>query len=354
MNASGKPADRESQSQQTRVKIADIAALAGVDKSTVSRALNPATAHRVAPATTARIKNIAATHGYVPDETASALRVGKTRSMGVLVPEVTDPHTALVTRGIQEYLIDQGISAVVMETRDSPATRDTALRFLTSRRMDCLIVLSARNSDEDVLVELAKQQPVVLCVRDVPASGLPSVTCDDFLGGSMAARYLGQLGHETVAFLTQDTDIEALRRRRDGFLRTAEGLGIEVVEISGNGYRFGPDEGRRLVGRLLSTSQKDLPTAIFAVADAMAFGVISALNDSRMSCPQDMSVIGFDDSPLCEYMLPSLTTIAVPAYDVGQRAAAMAVSAVVNGEGLESQVLSPELIIRESTGKLTR
>lgn len=342
--------DQSERKRTGAFNIKDIAALAGVHESTVSRALNPHPTRKVAAATAARIRDLAQAHGYQPDVLAAGLRHGRSRSIGLLVPDLTDTHTAMIIRGVQDALDEFSVSVIVMETYDDRQRLDRAYQFMESRRVDALVVMSARTSDEPRLIEMAKRHPVILCIQGLPDSGLPSVTADDYLGGSLAAGYLAHLGHRVVAQLACDADIVALQARGKGFLDRARELGLTVVEPPMVSMTAGLEEGRRATSLLLA-SASDLPTAIFAHTDTMAIGAMSALRSSQIDCPGEMSVLGFDDSPLSKYCNPPLTTIAVPAYKVGQRAAAVAL-ATIDGNPpstSDANTFIPEVVVREST-----
>lgn len=331
----------------------DIAALAGLDVSTVSRALNPKQSRRVNPATAARVRAIALEHGYQTDPLAAGLRRGRTFSVGILVADIANSYLAPVLRGLQDGLDEHGLTAVIAETRDESERRDRALRLLAGRRVDALIVASARKGDEEAISTHASRFPVVLCLRGMPGLALPSVTADDHLGGALAAGYLAQLGHRTLAEVRGPADIHAFTARDEGFRSKAEEFGCEV-DSRWEATAPTQEEGRRLTDLMIASS-RPMPTAIFAQTDAMAIGAITALRASGLTCPGDVSVIGFNDSPLTEFLDPPLTTIRVAGYELGRRAAQLALESIA-GEAAEPEhiLLPPELIVRKSTRHVGR
>lgn len=270
--------------------------------------------------------------------------------MGVLVPDLTDTHTAMTIRGVQDKLDEQGVTAILVETLNDRGRLDRAHDFMTSRRVDALIVMSARESDQERLKELARDRPVILCVQGVPGTGIPSVTPDDYLGGVLAAGYLAQLGHKVVAQLSCEIDIVAFRSRRAGFEGRAAELGLTVVDTPHAAQTAGLEEGYKLMSMLLASAPV-LPTGVFVHTDTMAIGALKALRATGLRCPEDISVVGFDDNPMSSYVEPPLTTIAFPAYDIGRDAAALALG-ILDGTALPpySKIFRPEVVVRQSTG----
>jgi LacI family transcriptional regulator len=334
------------------VTIRDIAALAGVDISTVSRALNPYADRKTSAELSQRIQAIAIQHGYEANVLASGLRGGRSRTIGVLVWELTDMHNATMIRGIHEELEAKGFAAVLMETRDDPARRDQAFQFMARRSFDAVIVLSARESDRERLRVLGETRPVVLGMQGLSDSDLLSITSDDYLGGTLVADFLDRLGHRRVAQLTCELDIANLNARRRGFEERANEVGLELVAPDFRAATPSMEDGWAATAQMLSIGG-DLPTAIFAHCDTLAFGALRALRSNHISCPGDVSVIGYDDNPMCEYLTPALTTIEVPALDLGRRVARLALDAS-GGSEAESYEYAPRLIARESTRRLRK
>jgi LacI family transcriptional regulator len=332
------------------VTLRDVANAAGVDYSTVSRALNPNTPrNRLNSETVARIRQIADQLGYQRNLHASGLRQGRTFSIGVAVPDMGNPYIAPVLRGIQNTLERVDLTAIILETSDDHARLERVLALL-SNRADAVIMAGARHGDRQVLEDYdATTRPVVLALRCIPGSRLPAITADDRAGGALAAGYLGELGHRVLAQITGPSDIQPFVDRFAGFRETAEQSGVQLVDFPHAAVAPTVEEGRRLFTQLLATT-KPRPTAVFAHNDALAIGVIDAIRVAGLRCPDDISVIGFNDNPLSDHLSPPLTTIRVPGQDLGAGAAELAIDRAADRTvPAEVHCHPPGLVVREST-----
>lgn len=326
----------------------DVADLTGVHPSTISRALNPATASLVSAETRARVRAAADELGFQVDAVASGLRRGRTHTLGVVVADLGNPFVAPVVRGIENSLESRGFLTFIAETQDDPTRMKRIFDHLLSRKVEALITLASRLGDEAVLRKAAKRVPVVLAIRDVPASGLPGVVHDDERGGRIAADHLLSLGHHVVAQLHGPRDVHTFVLRGVGFaarMRDGEATLI-AAETSANTPTV--EEGKRVMTQLLA-QPGPRPTAIFAHNDSMALGAIEAIRSGGMSCPQDISIIGYNDDRLTAFTDPPLTTIALPGYELGRFAADMALS-IIEDPSRAAHVLSlpPRLVPRGS------
>lgn len=334
------------------VTLRDVARAAGVDYSTVSRALNPRTpAGRLNADTVARIRRIANELGYRRDVRASGLREGRTYSVGVAVADMGNPYVAPVLRGIANTLELSELTAIILETQDDHGRLERVLEHLANR-VDAMIVASARHADRQVLERFdADTRPVTLVLRSIPGSGLPAVVADDYQGGSLAAGYLAELGHPVVAQICGPMDIQPFVDRAAGFHDTLRSLGRDVVEGPEAARAPTVEEGRRLFNQLLATAHPR-PTAIFAHNDPLAIGVIDAARASGLRCPQDISVMGFNDNPLSDHLSPPITTVRVPGYELGAAASKLALERI-GDSALPAQIHKhpPSLVVRDSTAR---
>jgi DNA-binding LacI/PurR family transcriptional regulator len=326
-----------------RSRIRDIARLAAVSESTVSRALTPDPNRPVARATADRIRRIASELGYQPNLLAMGLRRGQSRTIGLMIPDITDAYNGYVVRGIQDEAESRGFSVLIMEDRDDRSKRRRTIDQLVSRQVDAMIVMTARTGDEKMFFALSETVPVVLCLQDLPGSGIPSITTDDELGGRLAAGYLARLGHKVVCQLVCDPTIACFEGRQRGFDETAAELGLEVVNFPHFADAPSFKDGRDLASLLLATGAAR-PTGLFVHTDLMAIGAIGALQSAGLRCPDDMSVVSFDASVIGSYFRPELTTIGVPAYDIGRRTGATALDAAEGAKPAASYVFSPGMV----------
>ena len=328
------------------VTLRDVAAAARVHVATASRALDAETAHPVSPGTRARVKQVAEELGYQHHMMARGLRRGFSSTVGVVVADLGNPYTAPVLRGLQSRLEGADYMALMTETRDDSQVLERAVGHLLARQVDALVMLAVRSGDRDRVAGWASRVPVVLAVRGLPGSGVPAVTHDDLGGARLAATHLAELGHRRVVQLPGPQDMQPFKDRYDGFAEAADELGLEA-RAAPPASRPVFDEGRRLMGQALEGQGR--ATAVFAHNDAMAMGAVRALRDAGLSCPGDVSVVGYNDVPMADCFDPPLTTIRLNGYEVG-RQAGEAVLAAIRGLPLPGgdQPEPAELVARGS------
>jgi LacI family transcriptional regulator len=333
---------------ETGVTLRDVAEAAGVHVSTVSRALNPDEPHRVNAATAAKVRAHAVRLGYRPDAIARGLRRGKTDTVGVVVADLANPFLVDVMRGVENVLEPKDFMPLIAETRDDPANLRRALERLADRRVDALITTAAMPTIADDLISFARDQaPVVLASRSIAGSGLPTVYADERLGGELVAGYLVRLGHRTLAQLWGPRQLEPFANRGRAFAETAARLGAEIIEFDAAATRPTYEEGRRLMGYLLARAPTR-PSAVFVHNDPMALGALDVIKRSGLRCPEDISIVGFNDNPYMDQVYPPLTTVRIHSYEIGTAAAIMSVR-LLKDEPVEDIRIEPELVVRDST-----
>lgn len=332
-----------------KVTLQDVADKAGVHASTVSRALDPEKATLVNPETRDRVRAAAQELGYRGDAVASGLRRGRTNTLGLVVADISNPFIGPVVRGIENNLEGRDKMLFVAESQDDHGRMSRVMDSLIGRRVDAVITTAARRGDERLLRQVAQQVPLVLAVRNLPDSGLVAITHDDERGGRLAAEHLVQQGHRRVAQLCGSDDISSFRGRARGFRDGLAATDVELVEPSESGRHPVLAEGRRLM-ELLIAEQAELPTAVFAHNDLMAFGALQALAEHGLSCPADLAVVGYNDTLMTEFTDPPITTVRLPGYELGRMAADTAVALIEDGHRPEPSLsLPPVLVPRHST-----
>jgi LacI family transcriptional regulator len=333
----------------TSVTLKDVARVAGVHPATVSRALDPGKMWLVRRETRAKVQTVARELGYRGDVVARSLRRGQTTTLGVIVADLGGAFLAPVLRGIADELEKHGFMALISETRDDHARLRASIENLLTRRVDGLILMTARLGDAPIIETIARETPVVLAIRTLPGSALPSVTSDDVAGGYLAARHLAELGHGSVAELAGPGDIQPFVDRSVGFGQAAGALALDIVQASERAFQPTPSEGRRLMQAFLA-GQGPLPTGVFAHSDAMAIGAIAALREAGLDCPDDISIIGYNDAPLSDHLDPPLSTIRFPGDQIGRFAADLAIALIEEPPSVVASVsFPPELVARSST-----
>ena len=329
----------------------DIALATGFNVSTVSRALDPAKRHLVRAETAELVRQTAGRLGYRGDRVAGALRRGTTGTVGVIVADLANPFIAPIIHGIARSLVPHNMLAMVLETDDVKSRIDACLTHLLSRRADAIVVQAARFADRAALEDAARDAPVILAARGIPASTLPQVLHDDRGGGVLAARHLAELGHTRVTELSGPHDVSNFMYRHEGFRAECAAQGIEFVELPEQGDRPISADGERLAKLLMELHGNDLPSAVFAHNDLMALGALSVFREHGVACPGQVSLVGYNDSEGTEHLNPSLTSLVYPGMAVGLAAAELALQLIADrGRGDVGALFPAELQVRNSTG----
>ena len=334
----------------------DVALVAGVHPSTVSRSLDPIQMHQVSSSTQRRVQDAARALGYRPNLTASSLRRKQSMTIGVLISSFSNPIYGELLHGISSELEYLGYHVLIAEVPDEVRTKrmSTALEMLQSRSVDGLICAASRGEDAEILRAVeASGLPVVLSLRWIEGTGIPRVVNDDALGGALAAQHLWGLGHRRIVEITGPMDISTFSERARGFGSTLQENEGDISHVVIWAETPTVEEGYRVMSEHLTHTDSLDATAVFAHNDLLAVGAIDALADGGKTCPADVSVIGYNDNPLTGHLSPALTTIRLKIDAMGRQAAQTMVS-LINGRTQEEPSLSipPVLVVRESTAPL--
>jgi LacI family transcriptional regulator len=327
----------------------DVAQLAGVHPATASRALNPATRPLVNADTARKVLRAAESIGYQPNPIARSLKTARTSTVGLVIPDLTNPLFPPIVRGIEDVLTPVGFSAWIVNTDNDPAREETLVESLRSRQVEGLIIATARR-EHPLLVRLHQLGVrMVLVNRKVDGIELPSVSADDDAGIGMAVAHLAALGHTRIAHLAgpQRTSTGLVRAR--AFRHAVRDLGLAddpglIVEC---GY-WSETEGAQGLRKLLD-ARTDF-TAIVAGNDLIALGCYDVFAERGISCPGEMSVVGFNEMPFLDKMNPPLTTVSIPHYEIGVEAARLLLDTIEDPERHPHSIhLAVSLVVRAST-----
>ena len=328
------------------ISIKDIARIANVSHSTVSRALR--NSRRVSAETRARIQRIADEQGYRVSAVARGLVTRRTGTIGVVVTTVADPFVGEVVAGIEEVALAQGYSLFLANCHADPEREVRVVRTFQERRVDGILVNASRVGTLYRPMLAQMKVPIVLMNNQYPGSEFAhSVRIDSLSGARKAVNYLIELGHRRIAYLGNRYGLQADSERFVGYRQSLDeaDLGFEpelVVHEEGT-----PQGGMCGMARLLSLSHP--PTAVFCYKDLMAVGAIRAAWERGTAVPADVSVVGFDDLFLSSYIVPSLTTIQQPKHHMGCLAARMLLELLSGGNPESQIVVEGQLIVRQST-----
>jgi LacI family transcriptional regulator len=333
------------------VKLRDVARQAGVHPATASRALNPETRLLVSEETANRVLAAAAELGYQPNAVARSLRTRRSHTVGVLIPDLNNPLFPPIVRGLEDRLDADGYVALIGNTDGDDARERKVLEQMRARHVDGYALATAHLRNPLLAEAVRAGVPVVLMNRIAEDYSLPSVTVDNERGVRMLISHLTSLGHRAIACIAGPQDVSTGLARYRGFQSAMSVAGLEVQPGRVAFARaFSIEEGYRCAREILTAGKGC--TAVAAGNDMLAVGCYLALDEAGLSCPADISVVGFNDMPFIDMLRPPLTTIAFPHYQVGTEAAQLLLERLNGGTGpVKVLYLAPELIVRGSTAR---
>jgi LacI family transcriptional regulator len=348
------PNDGEGSPMAKAITLKDVAREAGVHTSTASRALNEETRSGLSAETADRVIAAAERLGYQPHPLARGLRTNRTRSVGMVVPDLISPFIPPILAGAQHTLSDVGYSLLI-GSDDAGSTRTkTALETFLDQRVDGLIVANARLDFKPFDAVRRREVPTVLVSRSVEDEAFPAIVGDDRAALSLVVRHLVELGHTRIAHVAGPLDISTGLFRREGFIEAVEHAGLSTPECRVfEAGSFRSEDGHAACNRVLDSSAA--ATAIVAANDLLALGCIDAIQERGLSVPGDLSVTGYDDIALVDRLDPALTTISLPYEAMGVAAGHFLLDLLADGDqsgesSYKPILLAPSLVVRSSTG----
>ena len=336
-------------SEVRRPTLRDVAEGAGVHPATASRALNPATRRLVNAETAERVHQVARSLGYRPNPIARSLKTARSASVGLIIPDLTNPLFPPIARGVEDALAAAGYSAWIVNTDSDPAREAAAVESMRGRSVEGFVFATAR-LDHPLLERLAAAgTPMVLVNRRLARGDVPSVTPDDAAGVAIAMRHLIELGHEKIAHLAGPQDLSTGRNRLRAFRQALQDHDLEdAPERMVICDSWTETAAAAAMNRLLDSGVEF--TAVLAGNDLVALGCFDALAEHGLSCPDDVSVVGFNDIPLMDKLRPPLTTVRIPHYEIGAEAARLLLEDLQEPRRHPRSILLPlTLVVRGST-----
>jgi LacI family transcriptional regulator len=329
-----------------RKTIQDIAERAGVSQMTVSRVLN--NRPDVAPATRKRIEEVIKELDYRPSELARGLRSKRTKTIGLIVPDSSNPFFAEIAKGVEDEGYEAGYSVILCNSAKMPERELKYLDLLQAKGVDGIIFITTTTQIDQIRPLIDHGIPVVMFYRDPGDLNVDTFKIDNYSSGYLATRHLADLGHQNIACIRPGSTETPSAKRVDGYKQALEDCGLswnpDLMRQGDNLLSGGERAARQLLEGEYSFS------AIFACNDAMAIGAMRALRSYGYRIPEDISVVGIDDIILASYAEPALTTVAQPKEAAGHQAVQYLIQRIegdYNG-GPRKTVLETKLITRAS------
>ncbi len=329
-----------------RVTISDVAELAGVSYQTVSRVIN--NNPNVSAATRQRVQEIIAETGYRPSHIARSLVTSRTATIGLVVPDISNPFFSSIVRGAEQVASDHGYTVLLCNTGEDASREIEVLNLLHERYVDGVIVCSSRQDNAPLKTALSQFHAVVLVNRRLEGESIPAVLVDDALGGYLITQHLLQMGHTAIGFVAGPAASYSGIKRLQGYQNALADAGVE--RKAGWVQHCTPtvDDGEEAAHLLLETHPE--LSALFCYNDLVAVGALRECAAEGRSVPSDMAITGFDDIMLATLVSPALTTCRVPRLKIGSQAVSMLLDCINDEEERVSEiVVKPELMIRAST-----
>lgn len=329
------------------VSIADVAERAHVSQTTVSHTLSGK--RPVSPGVQERVRTAMAELGYSPRRSAQNLASGRTRLIGLIVPDISNSYFAELAKGIEEVAIGAQYNLVLCNSGFDNAREILYLETIRSRAVDAVVYAAGAPPTDSELARLLGDLPLVLVDEDVPGSTAPTFVSDNAEGGRLAAVHLAGLGHRRAAVISA-RDLQSASLREKGFIREWQRVGLSPPVVLDGGFTY--EGGVAATETIIEDLTSGEVTALFAANDLMALGAISRLEQAGISVPAQVSVVGFDDVDAARFSRPRLTTVRQDVSRLGHEAAATLIAALETNRPLipGRHVLEVELVERESSG----
>lgn len=328
------------------MNITDVARRAGVSISTVSRVLNNSD-YPVKQETRERVLAAIEELKFRPNDLARGLLLKKSRTIGLVVPDISNPYYPELSLGIEATASEHGYSVIFCNTSRSVEKLSQYVDVLLQKRADGIILAGGGTQSVQVSQVLSDFD---VCVALVGRHNLPfpSVQVDNFGAAREAMAHLLEMGHRDISFLSGPASLTSVQDRLAGYRAALEEQGIHPDDRLYHEGDFGAESGYEGAKALLQGALR--PTAIFAANDRMAVGALAAAADIGLRVPEDVSVIGFDDTVLASQIRPALTTVAVPAYEMGATVMRLLLKLLAGEECPPTSMLPTRLVIRQSSG----
>jgi LacI family transcriptional regulator len=330
--------------REQRITIADVAREAGVSRQTVSRVLNDKSEIRAS--TRESVMLVIERLGYSPSGIARSLATNKTLTVGLVVPDITNPFFPEIARGVEDVARERGYEMFLCNSVEDPGREESVLRALEDKRVDGTIICSSRLPDEHLFPRLRQQRAAVLVNRIAPPELAGTVRVEDAEGTVKAVNHLLDAGRGVIGFLCGPPNSHSARERARGYKTALSGANDGLDETLMHPCMPNPVGGYEVARALLSEHAGI--DGLVCYNDLVAVGALRACAELGLQVPGDIAVVGCDDIMVASLLSPALTTLRVPKYEIGASAARMLLERISGRRGESEVVLQPELVVRES------
>jgi len=326
--------------------IEDVAKLAGLSRTTVSRVINnhPYVSEDKRKLVMEAMKQL----GYVPNSSARSLRSQKTDVIALFVPRIMNPFFSQLVEAMEISAAEHGYQLIICQTRYSPEKELNYMNLLKTKQVDGVILASIQN-DWKVLEPFLQYGPIVLCNEFDEQANVPSVMLDQVHGGYIATKHLLEQGHRRIAYCRGSTRSNVASHREIGFRKALAEYGLEFDEQYAFRDAFHSEDGRRVFHQMMALPTP--PTAVFTGSDEVAAGIISEANKHGCRIPEQLAVVGFDNQEITELIEPSITTVHQPVDKMAQKALEVMIDKIHSRKYKQREIYEfpLKLIVREST-----
>lgn len=330
------------------VTIYDIAKQANVSIATVSKVIH--NTGRISSETRERVQTVMNDLGYRPSLLASAMTNKRTFTVGILIPDISNPFYPDVIRGAEDFAQQHNYSVLLCNTDNDPDKEIEYIELLKQKSVDGIIIAAVATAPIKLIESLPTDIPTTFLAREITGldqdSQFPSVLVDNYLGGYMAAKHLLECGHHKISLLGESLNIDSSRERLRGCETALAEQNLKLHSVQFCSRELGIESGYRAMTELLR--KNSAPTAVFAETDLLAIGAIQAAKQFGFRVPDDISIIGFDNTRLCTVIDPPLTSIAQPLYDLGQKSMEILLGQISGKPVPPRTILDITLVVRDS------
>jgi LacI family transcriptional regulator len=332
--------------------IKELAGKLGLSPTTVSRVLNgKSKKFRISQNTSQKVLDAARKYHYSPNRIARGLKLEKTETIGLIIPDIANPYFGSIAKTIEVEARNSGYSIILCDSLDDEITEAELLKLLAGRKVDGIIIAPTGKSSRHITEIQQQGIPIMGIDRYLAGTNLPFVITDNHLGALLATEHFIKMGHRNIACIQGINGISANNDRVKGFRDTLQMHKILVNESMILGTDFGEENGYNQTKKLLAFPER--LTAIFALSNLISIGALRALKEAGLNVPDDVSIVSFDEQPYSAFLACPMTTVEQPREEIGKLAFQYLLDRINDGNKgkMENTILKPRLIIRDSVKK---